>query len=192
VLPLLMRFRARCGETDEAWTPHLAPSDERSAALLGLCLLVGGWTAFAGSIAVWATDPWSVSLHHDPQYQTPGILDALSFGVLTQPIGIVFGLIGAVIAATIPANTRADRSVPLIFLPIFSAGVLGCLIDPLAGVCGAAAMGVVMPMIAWRTCRIIPPGRCQKCAYDLTDNATGVCSECGTPVSPDTVWPFRT
>lgn len=192
VLPLLMRFRARCGETDEAWTPHLAPSDERSAALLGLCLLVGGWTAFAGSIAMWAGDPRSVTLYHGTEHRTPDLIDALSFGVLMQPIGMILGFLGALIAATIPSITRTDRSVPLIFLPIFGAGVLGCLIDPLVGVCGAGAMSVVMPVAAWRTCRIIPPGRCQKCAYDLTDNATVVCPECGAPVASDTAWPFRT
>lgn len=193
VLPLLTRFRARLGESDESWTPHLAAYNERGVALLGVCIVVGGWTAFAGSIAMWAIDPWSVDLKASyPEYRTPGIVDALSFGVLMQPIGMFLGFIGAVIVATVPNNTRMDRSVPLIFLPIFVAGVLGCLIDPRVGVLAAASMGVVMPVIAWRTCRIIPPGRCQKCAYDLTDNATGVCPECGALILPDTVWPFRT
>jgi len=32
----------------------------------------------------------------------------------------------------------------------------------------------------WRRDRRHPPGHCRKCGYDLTENVTGVCSECGT------------
>jgi hypothetical protein len=28
----------------------------------------------------------------------------------------------------------------------------------------------------------LPADTCTRCAYDLTGNATGICSECGTPV----------
>ena len=28
----------------------------------------------------------------------------------------------------------------------------------------------------------VPPGRCRKCEYDLTDNTSGICPECGTPI----------
>ncbi len=28
-----------------------------------------------------------------------------------------------------------------------------------------------------------PPGHCQTCGYNLTGNVSGVCPECGTPVS---------
>ena len=31
----------------------------------------------------------------------------------------------------------------------------------------------------WHRDRRIPPGHCQKCGYDLTDNVSGVCPECG-------------
>jgi len=34
--------------------------------------------------------------------------------------------------------------------------------------------------IRWR--RIVPPGHCQTCRYDLTGNVSGRCPECGTPV----------
>lgn len=35
----------------------------------------------------------------------------------------------------------------------------------------------------------IPPGYCRKCLYDLTGNVSGICPECGTPVSKDTDLP---
>jgi len=31
--------------------------------------------------------------------------------------------------------------------------------------------------------RGFPPGFCQKCLYDLTGNISGICPECGKPVS---------
>ncbi len=33
--------------------------------------------------------------------------------------------------------------------------------------------------------RRYPVGRCQSCGYDLTGNASGVCSECGTPTDAE-------
>ena len=36
--------------------------------------------------------------------------------------------------------------------------------------------------ILWRRVRrVIPPGHCPRCGYDLTGNTSGVCSECGLP-----------
>lgn len=183
VYGLRHRFNARLGASDDAWTPHLATKGDRGTALLGLCVLAGGWTAFAGALAGWVVDPWSVMFTARP-YHKPGVLDALSYAVLAQPFGMFFGLCAAAIVATLPSNTRMDRSVPLIFLPTFGAGVVGSMIDPILGILGAGAAGVVMAGVAWRTQRVIPPGLCQRCAYDLTDNAAGVCPECGTPV-PD-------
>ncbi len=37
--------------------------------------------------------------------------------------------------------------------------------------------------ILWRRDKRYPPGHCRKCGYDLTGNESGVCPECGTPVS---------
>ena len=37
-------------------------------------------------------------------------------------------------------------------------------------------------LLWWRD-RGYPPGHCQKCGYDLTGNVSGVCPECGRPVS---------
>jgi hypothetical protein len=46
---------------------------------------------------------------------------------------------------------------------------------------------VAMPFAAWfllRLCRRGRPlGRCSACGYNLTGNISGVCPECGTPVS---------
>ena len=38
----------------------------------------------------------------------------------------------------------------------------------------------------WRDRHRIPPGRCQKCGYNLTGNVSGVCPECGTPTPRST------
>ena len=37
----------------------------------------------------------------------------------------------------------------------------------------------------WRRDRRYPPGHCQRCAYDLTGNVTGVCSECAEPTTTE-------
>jgi len=42
---------------------------------------------------------------------------------------------------------------------------------------------------AWlfhRDRRHIPPNHCPRCGYNLTGNTTGLCSECGTAISPPT------
>lgn len=188
---LLRRFRVRLGDSDAVWTPHRASNGGRCDALIGLSVLVGGWTAFGGALTMSITDPWGL-ISHGPSTTKTSFLAAFGVGVLAQPVGMLLGAIGCVVVAVVPVGTRTDRSVPLIFLPVFFVGVLGSLFDPLLGIFAAGTVAVLMTIVAWRTCRIIPPGRCQKCAYDLADNATGVCPECGVPVASDTVWPFRT
>ena len=37
--------------------------------------------------------------------------------------------------------------------------------------------------LAWRSARRRRPWECRKCGYNLTGNTSGVCSECGTPIS---------
>jgi hypothetical protein len=157
-------------------------------------VLVGGWTAFAASIAMWAADPGSVSMTRGLRY-TPDIVYALGFAAMAQPLGMLLGTLAAFVVAVVPAGTRTDRSVPLIFLPMFVVGAIGSLFDPLLGLFAAGFIGVLMSVVASRTCRIIPQGHCQKCGYDLTGSATGtgvVCPECGSAVVPERVWPFRT
>lgn len=36
-------------------------------------------------------------------------------------------------------------------------------------------------LLWWLDRRIIQPGHCRKCGYDLTGNVSGVCPECGMP-----------
>jgi hypothetical protein len=38
-------------------------------------------------------------------------------------------------------------------------------------------------LLLWLLDRRPQPGRCSSCGYDLTGNTSGVCPECGTPVS---------
>ena len=38
------------------------------------------------------------------------------------------------------------------------------------------------PLPAWHFARVLRRGRCPRCGYDLTANATGVCPECGLAV----------
>ena len=42
-------------------------------------------------------------------------------------------------------------------------------------------VGLPTAYLWWRD-RRPPPGHCQKCGYNLTDNVSGVCPECGTEV----------
>jgi hypothetical protein len=45
---------------------------------------------------------------------------------------------------------------------------------------------VVIPTMAlWRMDRrVVPPGHCRNCGYNLTGNVSGVCPECGEKASP--------
>ena len=48
---------------------------------------------------------------------------------------------------------------------------------------------LVMPALwlrLWRRDRRLDDGRCGKCGYDLTGNVSGVCPECGKPISIET------
>lgn len=67
--------------------------------------------------------------------------------------------------------------------------VAAILVTPLTG-----APRIVMVTIAFSTVivplgvvryldsRVVPPGFCRKCRYNLTDNVSGRCPECGTPI----------
>ena len=45
---------------------------------------------------------------------------------------------------------------------------------------------VMVPTVfcIWRDRRVIPPGHCKKCRYDLEGNVSGICPECGTAWVP--------
>lgn len=40
-------------------------------------------------------------------------------------------------------------------------------------------IGAAMSAYAWRRCRLLPPGQCPACGYDLAEIGQGVCPECG-------------
>ena len=50
--------------------------------------------------------------------------------------------------------------------------------------------GIPTAFLWWRDGRI-PKGHCQKCGYSLTGNKSGVCPECGTPISSQAKAPAR-
>ncbi|MBI1825053.1 MAG: hypothetical protein HY287_11495 [Planctomycetes bacterium] len=47
----------------------------------------------------------------------------------------------------------------------------------------AALPGIRLIAFVTRVFRRTPPGSCKKCRYNLTGNVSGVCPECGTPVT---------
>ncbi len=46
-----------------------------------------------------------------------------------------------------------------------------------------ALLLIGLTVAVWPGRRRPDPGRCRRCGYDLTGNASGVCPECGTPVA---------
>lgn len=45
-----------------------------------------------------------------------------------------------------------------------------------------ALVAALVTIICWHH---IPPGHCQKCGYNLTGNASGICPECGTRIEQE-------
>ena len=45
--------------------------------------------------------------------------------------------------------------------------------------------------IIWRRSRRPPKDHCRKCYYNLTGNTSGICPECGTPITREIVRPQR-
>jgi predicted amidophosphoribosyltransferase len=43
-------------------------------------------------------------------------------------------------------------------------------------------VGAPTALLWWRDRRLIPPGHCQNCGYNLTGNVSGRCPECGQAI----------
>ena len=56
----------------------------------------------------------------------------------------------------------------------------------------AGAIGLLFSAVVWAICSHrtwaesrIPPGHCRKCGYNVFENTSGRCPECGTPIEQD-------
>lgn len=98
--------------------------------------------------------------------------------VLVTPVALLF------ISTSLPV-----RCVTLGVTALFLVGAYAEALKPEADI---PPCHMMLPFTLWAVAayrhwlrprkRESPPGRCPKCRYDLTDNVTGTCPECGTPV----------
>ncbi len=96
-------------------------------------------------------------VHLDLQYGTRLIQHSL---LIIDPVAVAWAI-------------RRDASgSEFLYLLLLIGGVWWCLMG--------AAVGAV---VWWRANRLIP-GHCTNCDYDLQGNTTGVCPECGAPITP--------
>lgn len=101
--------------------------------------------------------------------------------------GAVLGLFSSAILVVTLGRKRLDVALPI----VISVTVLAALASTTLGSLGA----VILLSVAgcWLTCLVAslvledvvlqyPDGHCQTCGYDLTENESGVCPECGADV----------
>lgn len=173
-LVLFDAFQRRVGKSDDTWRPHHSTQGERSGALLGLSILAGGWCGAFGLIAA------TIRYEFDPSVGWRDALYALGLSHFGYAFGMVLGFFAALFTATIPAQTRLDRSaLPLFAIP-FVLGVVGSAVNPLIGVLAAALGAIGSSVYVARRHPIVQPGRCHACGYSLRGLTTDTCPECGT------------
>ena len=89
----------------------------------------------------------------------------------------------AVAGAMTAAFAAARLAAP--WMPDPADGPGAFLLGLLVGLPGGLVVATVLIQVilqAMRPClRRERPGRCRRCGYDLTGNASGTCPECGTP-----------
>lgn len=68
-------------------------------------------------------------------------------------------------------------------VPFLDHLLLMCALMVISAVSFLAALGTHFEWPGFRLPR--EPHECHRCRYDLTDNVSGVCPECGTPVDAD-------
>ena len=84
----------------------------------------------------------------------------------TPPDGWLSYLLRPRIAGAFPAS---EYAIGLLRIP---------LAPPLIGLAAVTAF-------LWYRDRLIPPGCCKECGYDLTGNVSGICPECGTAIAQE-------
>ena len=99
--------------------------------------------------------------------------------------GVPFVLI-PILSAIIPIGWRADP--PLFYVEITPFTISTAGTDFPYWMVGTLLLGIpvfILTAIVSSTRRLCVPGDpcCPKCRYDLTGNMSGVCPECGTPIT---------
>lgn len=172
-LSIASALRKRIGDDDRLWLPHQSDGPSRKNALIGMSMLVGGWTAAVGVFAY--IGPRGVFAYGGVR-ELIYMLGAMNFAFAG---GMMGGLVAALFTATIPKNTRFDRSIPRIFIPVMVIGILCSLWNPMGGALGAIVTGLYMSISVRNGHKLIPLGLCQKCAYNLQGLGEHRCPECG-------------
>ncbi|MFK7883976.1 MAG: hypothetical protein AB8F26_07325 [Phycisphaerales bacterium] len=142
--------------------------------MFGLSILAGGWCGAFELIAA------LIRYEFDPSVGVRDVLFALGFSNFGYALGTVLGFFAGLFTATIPAQTRLDRSaLPLFAIP-FTLGVVGSAVNPIVGVLAAALGAIGSSVYVARRHPIVQPGRCHACGYSLRGLTADTCPECGT------------
>jgi len=170
---LFVSLHRRLGSDDEHWSPTQTESGPRSVGLMGMSILIGGWTAAYGLLAFFAVQ----AILYAPTIEEIVLgLGSLNFALAA---GMALGFLSSLFSATLPSNTHLDRAIPWLFAPPFVAGVVASAINPMAGALAAGAAIIVSSFTVSGRFKLIPIGLCQSCAYDISGIDSDTCPECG-------------
>jgi len=180
-LVLGIRLRLAVGCLPEDWYAHRATHDNRFNAIMGVSIVAGGWAGGAGLLGFLIRDSFSGETRE-------AISIALVFG---EGFGAFLGLLAGVFLALIFGQTRLDRSIPVVFGTGIAFGIVGSVLFFVGGIATASIGVFAAAIFARHRYKLIPPGQCQRCAYDLSGIDADACPECGTEFTPAPSRPER-
>lgn len=182
-LVLFRALRARVGRDDSYWTQDTYGTSGRSAVLLGLSMMVGGWTATMGVVLYGIVQVVFIQLGFDwlSAREIVFVLGAMNF---VYVFGMAAGFVMALFTATIPSDTQMDKTVPRLFGTTFVIGSLASIFHPLVGALAAAFTAVAISFSVRKRYPLIELGNCQRCRYNLHGLGSPVCPECGYSHEP--------
>jgi hypothetical protein len=143
------------------------------------------------TVVLWVRSCWVGDLLYWYTVDENGVPAIYGFDSVTTPLGSRVAYVYIQTSPPLRPSFTLGHSIHVLLghsalgrgtLPRFAYGDF-----PLIPHWSIALMFVVLPaawLLQWAKARRLPKaGQCRTCRYDLTGNISGVCPECGTPIS---------